>query len=193
MIVLSRIDDRLIHGQVVEGWVNFLKATCIFVADDRVASNSFSTFHHGTLRATRIEGRHRPGRGHLRSVRTAALNADRIILLFSNPADVLRAINSGLDCRVINIGGMHYVPGKRKLMDVLAVDDADLAALKEIGCKEYQDSCPDSPEPAAVPLEKIFTPVMSEGLKLCLSDIQRLERQCWCHGFNLEGCSPCCA
>jgi mannose/fructose/N-acetylgalactosamine-specific phosphotransferase system component IIB len=38
---MSRIDDRLIHGQVVEGWVNFLKATGIFVADDRVASNAF--------------------------------------------------------------------------------------------------------------------------------------------------------
>ena len=40
MIIFTRIDDRLIHGQVVEGWVNFLKATAILVADDRVASNA---------------------------------------------------------------------------------------------------------------------------------------------------------
>jgi len=157
MIVLSRIDDRLIHGQVVEGWVNFLKATGIFVADDRVASNSFQR----SIMELSVPQGLRVSIGRVEDicdlVRTAALNAERIILLFSNPADVLRAINSGLDCRVLNIGGMHYVPGKRKLMDVLAVDDADLAALKEIAAKGIKVAVQTVPNQRPVPLEKIFT------------------------------------
>jgi PTS system mannose-specific IIB component len=157
MIVLSRIDDRLIHGQVVEGWVNFLKATCIFVADDRVASNPFQR----TIMELSVPQGLRAVIGRVEDicdlVRTAALDADRIILLFSNPADVLRAINSGLDCRVLNIGGMHYVPGKRKLMDVLAVDDADLAALKELVAKGIKIDVQTVPNQRRVPLEKIFT------------------------------------
>ena len=157
MIVLSRIDDRLIHGQVVEGWVNFLKATCIFVADDRVASNPFQR----TIMELSVPQGLKAVIGRVEDicdlVRTAALNADRIILLFSNPADVLRAINSGLDCRVLNIGGMHYVPGKRKLMDVLAVDDADLAALKELAAKGIKIDVQTVPNQRRVPLEKIFT------------------------------------
>jgi len=156
MIVLSRIDDRLIHGQVVEGWVNFLKATCIFVADDRVASNPFQR----TIMELSVPQGLKAVIGRVEDicdlVRTAALNADRIILLFSNPADVLRAINSGLDCRVLNIGGMHYVPGKRKLMDVLAVDDADLAALKELVAKSIKIAVQTVPNQRPVPLEKIF-------------------------------------
>jgi mannose/fructose/N-acetylgalactosamine-specific phosphotransferase system component IIB len=157
MIVLIRIDDRLIHGQVVEGWVNFLKATCIFVADDRVASNPFQR----TIMELSVPQGLRAVIGRVEDicdlVRTAALNADKIILLFSNPADVLRAINSGLDCRVLNIGGMHYVPGKRKLMDVLAVDDADLAALKELAAKGIKIDVQTVPNQRRVPLEKIFT------------------------------------
>ena len=157
MIVLSRIDDRLIHGQVVEGWVNFLKATCILVADDRVASNPFQR----TIMELSVPQGLRAVIGRVEDicdlVRTAALNADRIILLFSNPADVLRAINSGLDCRVLNIGGMHYVPGKRKLMDVLAVDDADLAALKELAAKGIKIDVQTVPNQRPVPIEKIFT------------------------------------
>ena len=157
MIVLSRIDDRLIHGQVVEGWVNFLKATCIFVADDRVASNPFQR----TIMELSVPQGLKAVIGRVEEIceliRTAALNADRIILLFSNPADVLRAINSGLDCRVLNIGGMHYVPGKRKLMDVLAVDDADLAALKELAAKGIKIDVQTVPNQRRVPLEKIFT------------------------------------
>ena len=157
MIVLSRIDDRLIHGQVVEGWVNFLKATCIFVADDRVASNPFQR----TIMELSVPQGLKVVIGRVEEIcdllRTAALNADRIILLFSNPADVLRAINSGLDCRVLNIGGMHYVPGKRKLMDVLAVDDADLAALKELAAKNIKIAVQTVPNQRPMPLEKIFT------------------------------------
>ncbi len=157
MIVLSRIDDRLIHGQVVEGWVNFLKATCIFVADDRVASNAFqrSIMELSVPQGLKVAiGRVEDICGQ---VRTAALNAERIILLFSNPADVLRAIRSGLDCRVINIGGMHYVPGKRKLLDVLAVDDEDLAALKELAANGIKVNIQTVPTQRPVPLEKVFT------------------------------------
>jgi mannose/fructose/N-acetylgalactosamine-specific phosphotransferase system component IIB len=157
MIVLSRIDDRLIHGQVVEGWVNFLKATSIFVADDRVASNAFqrSIMELSVPQGLKVAiGRVEDICGKLR---TAEINADRIILLFSNPADVLRAIMSGLDCQVINIGGMHFVPGKRKLLDVLAVDEEDLAALKELAAKGIKVNVQTVPTQRPVPLEKVFT------------------------------------
>jgi mannose/fructose/N-acetylgalactosamine-specific phosphotransferase system component IIB len=58
---------------------------------------------------------------------------------------------------VITIGGMHYVPGKRKLMDVLAVDDADLAALKELTANGIKVNVQTVPTQRPVPLEKIFT------------------------------------
>ena len=90
-------------------------------------------------------------------LRDAALNTDRIILLFSNPADALRAVKAGLDCREINIGGMHYVPGKRKLMDALAVDDEDLAALKELAARGIKVNVQTVPTQRPVPLEKVFT------------------------------------
>ena len=157
MIVLSRIDDRLIHGQVVEGWVNYLKATCIVVADDRVASNAFQR----SIMELSVPQGLKVAIGRVEDIcdqiRATALNADRIILLFSNPADILRAIKSGLDCRVINIGGMHFVPGKRKLMDVLAVDDEDLAALKELAAKGIKVEIQTVPTQRPLSLEKVFT------------------------------------
>jgi mannose/fructose/N-acetylgalactosamine-specific phosphotransferase system component IIB len=157
MIVMSRIDDRLIHGQVVEGWVNYLKATRIYVADDRVASNPFqrtimelSAPQGLQVTISRVEEIYG-------MVSTREVSSERIILLFSNPADVLRAIKSGLDCHALNIGGMHYVLGKRKLLDVLAVDDADLAALKELAATGVKVDVQAVPTQRAVPLEKVFT------------------------------------
>lgn len=40
-ISLVRIDDRLVHGQILEAWLPFIKASCIVVADDDVASDFF--------------------------------------------------------------------------------------------------------------------------------------------------------
>ena len=156
MIVLSRIDDRLILGQVVECWVNFLKATRIVVADDRVAANAFQR----TIMELSVPQGLKVTISKIEDIcdqlREAALEADRILLLFSNPVDVVRAVKSGLDCRALNIGGMHYIPGKRKLMDVLAVDDADLAALKELSAQGIKVDIQTVPNQRAVSLEKVF-------------------------------------
>ncbi len=156
MIVLNRIDDRLIHGQVVEGWVYFLKATCILVADDRVASNIVqrSIMEISVPQGLKvIIGKVEEICAQLRS---SVLDGERIILLFSNPSDVLKAIRSGFDCSVLNIGGMHYVPGKRKLLDVLAVDASDLDALKEIAAKGVKIDIQAVPTQRPVALDKVF-------------------------------------
>ena len=40
-IALVRVDNRLVHGQILEAWVPFLRASCIAVVDDQVASDFF--------------------------------------------------------------------------------------------------------------------------------------------------------
>jgi mannose/fructose/sorbose-specific phosphotransferase system IIB component len=157
MIVLTRIDDRLIHGQVVEGWVNFMKATWIVVADDSVASN---TLQRSIMELSVPQGV-KVSIGSIEDVskqmRTPAFEKERVILLFSSPIDVLRALKAGLECRMLNIGGMRYAPGKRKLLNVLAVDDADLDALKEILARGVHVEVQTVPNQRPMPLDAVFT------------------------------------
>ncbi len=156
MVIFIRIDDRLIHGQVVEGWVNFLKATCLLVADDTVASNTFqrSVMELSVPQGLKVFiGKVDEICGRLRS---AALDSERVILLFSSPVDVLRAIKTGLECRTLNIGGMHLMPGKRKLIDVLAVNDADMEALRAIANKGIKIDVQTVPTQRPIPLGRIL-------------------------------------
>jgi PTS system mannose-specific IIB component len=156
MIILARIDDRLIHGQVVEGWVNFLKATCILVADDKVAANPLQ---RSIMEISVPEGL-KVVIGKVEEicekVRSPSLDAERAILLFSNPVDVVRCLKAGLSCPKINLGGLHFVPGKRKIMDVLAVDDADLEALQDILRQGVKVEIQTVPTEKPRPLEKAF-------------------------------------
>lgn len=150
-----RIDDRLIHGQVVEGWVQYLKANRILVADDRVAANALQrsimeiAVPQGLLVTI-------GGVEDICSQVRAAGVGERAILLFSNPTDVLQALNSGLQCKTINLGGMHYVPGKRKLRDILSVDDADIASLRSIMDRGISICIQSVPHEKPLQLTKLF-------------------------------------
>jgi len=157
MILLTRIDDRLIHGQVVEGWVNFLKATCIVVCDDVVASNPLQRSIMELSVPQDLKVFIVPVKEICGLLNSQELDRARVILLFSRPVDVLRALKSGLDCQALNIGGMHYVPGKRKLLDVLAVDDADIEILKEIAGMGIKIDVRAVPTQRALPLDKLFS------------------------------------
>ena len=155
MVLFVRIDDRLIHGQVVEGWVQHLKATRILVADDRVAANALQrsimeiAVPQGlTVTIGGVED-------ICRQVCAAGEN-ERVILLFSNPTDVLQALKSGLLCHTVNLGGMHYVPGKRKLRDVLSVDDADIASLRAIMARGITICIQSVPTEKPLQLAKVF-------------------------------------
>ncbi|HEY6010907.1 MAG TPA: PTS sugar transporter subunit IIB [Nitrospirota bacterium] len=157
MISFIRIDDRLIHGQVVEGWVNYLKATCIVVADDSVAANPLqrSILEVSVPQGlTVVVGSIQDVCGRLRA---REFDSERVILLFSKPSDVLLALRSGLECPALNIGGMHFVPGKRKLMDMFAVDDGDLQALKEIAAMGIKVQVQAVPNQRPLALDKVFT------------------------------------
>jgi PTS system mannose-specific IIB component len=161
MVLLARIDDRLIHGQVVEGWVNHLKATCIVVADDQVAANPLQ---RSIMEISVPEGL-KVVIGKVEEVcarlSVPPLDGERTILLFSNPADALRSLRAGLACPAVNLGGMHYVPGKRRIMDVLAVNDADLEALQGILRQGVRVDIQTVPTEKPQPLEKV--------LKACLN------------------------
>jgi PTS system mannose-specific IIB component len=156
MVILIRIDDRLIHGQVVEGWVNFLKATCIMVADDAVAANSLQRSIMEMAVPQGLKVQIGPVADICERLRSAVDDKERTILLFSRPGDVVRALREGMQFPAVNIGGMHYTPGKRKLMDVLAVNDADMEAFKEMADQGVKIDLQSVPTQRPVSFERIL-------------------------------------
>lgn len=42
-IVLARIDDRLIHGQIVTSWCKSTNASTILIVDDRLSEDNFTS------------------------------------------------------------------------------------------------------------------------------------------------------
>jgi PTS system mannose-specific IIB component len=131
-IEIVRIDDRLVHGQIVQGWLKTVDVNFILVVSDAVARDDMQQM----LLSMAVPS----GVGiKISDVETAAkdiLNNDyadkKTMALFSTPCDILRLLDKGVDIKSVNVGGMHYVHGKRQLLANLSVDDRDVYCMAEI-------------------------------------------------------------
>ncbi len=134
-VALLRIDDRLIHGQVVEGWVPFLRVDLVVVISDAAASDEIQTALMkmalppavGLLVVPVAEAAAR-----LRSLERASR---RSLVLVPGPVEALALMESGVEVDRINVGGLHYTVGKVQLGRALFLNEKDRLALVALAAK----------------------------------------------------------
>lgn len=130
-ILLTRIDNRLIHGQVATQWNSTLGANLILVANDDVAGNKMRQNLMNMAAPTGVATRFFSLQKTIDVIHKASPK-QRIFLVAENPSDVLTLVKGGVPIRKVNIGNMHMSEGKRQVATSVAVDDADVAAFKEL-------------------------------------------------------------
>ncbi len=130
-ILLTRIDNRLIHGQVATQWNSTLGANLILVANDDVAGNKMRQNLMNMAAPTGVATRFFSLQKTIDVIHKASPK-QHIFLVAENPSDVLTLVKGGVPIRKVNIGNMHMSEGKRRVATSVAVDDADVAAFKEL-------------------------------------------------------------
>ena len=106
-IALVRVDNRLVHGQILEAWVPSIKAKCIFVVDDNAASDFFCETVIRMAVPSEIEVNILSVEDFARHYAYKRGGGKRAIVLFSNIADACRAYNLGFHFDKLNIGNIH--------------------------------------------------------------------------------------
>jgi mannose/fructose/sorbose-specific phosphotransferase system IIB component len=132
MLVLTRIDDRLIHGQVTVGWAKPLNVNSIVVADDAGARDDFRKALITMAAPADVRAQVLPIGNAAAALESREERSERVILLVASPADALELVAAGAPIREINIGGLHFAPGKRQYSDALFLDEHDLEAIREL-------------------------------------------------------------
>lgn len=133
-IALVRIDDRLIHGQVVESWIPLVKADAVCVVSNVAAADETEK----ALMALAIpEG----VRLEILSVSDAVrllcteTSSRRILVLAPSPKEVLALLEGGVQFTQVNVGGLHYSVGRVQLGKVIYLSDEDRNALRKISIR----------------------------------------------------------
>lgn len=131
-VLLARVDDRLIHGQVVVGWARALEADCLVVANDAVAADPMQR----TLLPMAVPPQMKVAILRLTEAADAVarglLPGKRVILLFASLPDAAQFVRSGGPLKDLNIGGIRLAPGRQVLRTAVALGPEDVAAAREL-------------------------------------------------------------
>ena len=130
--MLLRIDDRLIHAQVVVGWCSVLNPDRIVVADDRVSSCDWDKNLYLTAAPPPIKVSILSLKEAVDQINGGVFKTENIILLVSGPRSVLGLMDMGLEVDEVNVGGLHYSEGKERVFENVYLDEEDRKALREL-------------------------------------------------------------
>jgi len=152
--LLHRVDDRLIHGQVVVAWGQRMSPARIWVVDDAVAASEWerelleSSAPGVTVRVTSVADAADAWAGE----RDAPGGA---FLLVRDLPTALRLVEAGAVPAMFNVGGLHYAPGKDKVNEYVYLDDADRAAARALLARGVALEVRDVPAARGVALQQL--------------------------------------
>ena len=156
-IQLFRIDDRLIHGQVLMGWGRQLRSRRYLVVDDDLAASEWEqelytlTVEDGleVVFATVEEAR-----AHLSEWGEDDV---RSVLLTRDPSHMARLAEGRLmEGTEVNVGGLHHRPGRHQVRPYIHLDGDDRDALRALAAQGVEVSGRDLPDAVRVPLDQML-------------------------------------
>jgi PTS system mannose-specific IIB component/fructoselysine and glucoselysine-specific PTS system IIB component len=157
-VVLHRIDDRLIHGQVVVGWGQPLSLRFIVLVDDEVAASEweqelyrmavppemsvrFLSVGEAAAALPALEARPEPG-----------------IVLVADVGTMQRLVDARPGAiTAVNVGGVHHAAGRTARLRYVFLTPAEEAGLRAMAARGVTVSAQDVPGARPVPLEELLT------------------------------------
>jgi len=131
-IVLTRIDDRLIHGQVMTSWVKFTKADRIVIVDDGVANDPFMGDILKMAVPSGIDVDIYGIQKAVEMLKDEEKKDKNIIILAKTPKTIFALIQGGVDIQEINVGGIGAGPGRKSLYKNISASAEEKEIFKKI-------------------------------------------------------------
>lgn len=124
-----RIDNRLVHGQIIETWLPFTRARTIIVANDDLAADFLRQEIMSLAIPAGVRIEFVPVAGLLPFLARSPLVAEDALVLFSNCHDARAAYEGGFGFSLLNLGNLHYAPGKKQVCPHVALSKEDESCL----------------------------------------------------------------
>ena len=132
-ILLFRVDERLIHGQVVVGWGGRLNPARIVVVDDDLAASSWEQELYAAGVPVGMQAEFRSVEEAAERLEEWDASSERVLLLTRDIATMSRlAASDRLRDREVNIGGIHHGPGRTQVLRYVFLSDAERRQLREL-------------------------------------------------------------
>ncbi|MDI9569787.1 MAG: PTS sugar transporter subunit IIB [Pseudomonadota bacterium] len=130
--VLVRVDNRLVHGQIIEAWAPYLKIARIIVVDDEAANDFFRATVIKMAVPSEMTVEIRSVEDFVREALGEAPGGARSLVLFSRIWDALRAYALGFVFQKLNIGNIYNDDCRHRLSACVLLSDEDLDSIRSL-------------------------------------------------------------
>ncbi|MGD8726764.1 MAG: PTS sugar transporter subunit IIB [Gemmatimonadales bacterium] len=131
-IVLTRVDDRLIHGQVVVGWAQALRVDRIVLIDDEVRANAWERELYSLGVPPGLDVEFLSVEEAAESMQAWGEAGERTMLLVGNVDTVVRLAQRCPEITRINVGGVHEGNGRTQRLKYVYLNDEEADQLRRL-------------------------------------------------------------
>lgn len=136
-IVVVRVDDRLIHGQITTAWIADSKATRIAISSDEVANDPLQKTIISVTKPPRTDVDVLSTEETIQTAKSGAWDRQKVFVLCKYPRDALSLVKAGLDIKEINVGNVggmtqHKSGSRKQIFKSIAVTEDDVEVFREI-------------------------------------------------------------
>ena len=156
MIALARIDERLVHGQVLVGWVPHLGARQVVVADDEAARSPLARAAMTLALPPGVKAAVEPA-GTV-DWDALARSPEPVIVVLRDAGEAERAFAGGMTparVQVLNVGNVHYSQGRRQITPSVFLSGPEVDALRRLSAAGFRVEARAVPLDAPVDLAEI--------------------------------------
>ncbi|MDD3626568.1 MAG: PTS sugar transporter subunit IIB [bacterium] len=151
-MIYYRIDDRLVHGQVIVGWIRHLTLQWLTVVDEEIDENQkmimnltvpedveFKILNVADAKESLSCDFNKPG-----------------MVLVKSPREILRLQEEGLKINKVHLGGLHFIPGRDQFCEYIFLSRNEVDEIREIIKNDTSVIVQALPSNREIPIEKLI-------------------------------------
>lgn len=145
-VALLRIDDRLVHGQVVTKWIQDSGANTIIIVDDFLATNSYLSNVYKLAAPKGVNVSIYSVNEFCKQEQEGAFKDLKLLLLFKSVDSLAKTFDLGFFTEKVQIGGLGASAGKKLVYRTIALSEDEakqLVAISKKGVEVYFQVVPD--------------------------------------------------
>jgi len=148
--VYIRLDDRLIHGQVVIGW-GTLNVDCLILANDRVAADPSESEYYRAVISEEMGGTVETLAEVVERTEARCRSKSKCMIVVASVADLLDLVEKGLRPDLLILGGLRSGADRKRLLDYLYLSDSEIEELLSLVKRGIPVVCQDLPTSERIP------------------------------------------
>lgn len=154
-IVLYRVDDRLVHGQVVIGWGRSNDVGFVALVDDAVAASDWERELYRMGVPPEVELFFASIADAARQMDAWRRDARNGMVLTADISTMVALAEAAPPVDRVNLGGIHHKPGRTQRLPYIYLTEEEYHILESLAARGTQVTAQDLPTSPPVPLEQL--------------------------------------